>query len=151
VEKVAEQLVERREMLLEYFSLEISPSGDLLSVPLLIKGYTPPMAKLPRFLLRLGPYVDWAEEKACFESILKELAMFYAPEQLPPTPGDPQSLQEEELDEELRVRRQNVRWAVEHVFFPAFKARLVATNSLMKTGVLEVADLKGLYRVFERC
>ena len=150
VERVADQLIERREMLLEYFSFEISPAGELLSIPLLVKGYTPPMAKLPQFLLRLGPHVAWDEEKACFESFLRELASFYVPEQLPPAraggDGD-----EDALDEGVKARRRHVRWAVEHVFFPAFKARLVATNSLMKGGVLEIANLKGLYRVFERC
>lgn len=148
---VAEQLVERREMLLEYFSLEISPVGELRSVPLLVKGYTPSLAKLPHFLLRLGPHVDWAEERACFASFLRELASFYVPEMLPPTPGNTDEAAAEQIDDELRARRQHVRWAVEHVFFPAFKARLVATQSLMKSGVLEVANLKGLYKVFERC
>ncbi|KAF4432073.1 DNA mismatch repair protein MLH1 [Fusarium austroafricanum] len=151
VNRVADQLIERREMLLEYFSLEISPAGELISLPLLIKGYTPPLVKLPRFLLRLGPSVDWTEEKACFDSFLRELASFYAPEQLPTLPGDPESLREEDISNALRARRQHVRHAVEHIFFPAFKARLVATKSLMEDGVLEVANLKGLYRVFERC
>lgn len=151
VARVTDQLVERREMLLEYFSLEISPAGDLVSIPLLVRGYTPSMAKLPRFLLRLGPSVNWAEEKACFHSFLRELATFYVPEQIPtaPAPGDGQS--QEAVPAELRTRRQHVRWAVEHALFPAFKARLVATKSLMDGGVLEVASLKGLYRVFERC
>ncbi|KZL87916.1 dna mismatch repair protein, partial [Colletotrichum incanum] len=153
VEKVAAQLIERREMLSEYFSLEVSPAGELLSIPLLIKGYTPAMVKLPRFLLRLGPCVDWTEEKSCFDTFLKELASFYVPEQLPPTVGGEADEDEGEgrLDDQVAERRRNVRWAMEHVFFPAFKARLVATTSLMKAAVLEVADLKGLYRVFERC
>lgn len=149
-ERVAEQLIERREMLLEYFSLEVSPAGELLSIPLLIKGYTPSMAKLPQFLLRLGPYVDWTDEEPCFESFLKELATFYVPEQLPPLPGNDQA-QEEDIPDEIKARRAHVRRAIEHVFFPAFKARLVATKTFMKGGVLELADLKGLYRVFERC
>ncbi|CAM1511509.1 Fc.00g090220.m01.CDS01 [Cosmosporella sp. VM-42] len=151
VDRVADQLIERREMLQEYFSLEITPAGELLSIPLLVKGYTPPLVKLPSFLLRLGPNVDWTEEKACFDTFLKELATFYVPEQLPALPGDEESLRKEDIPEEVRVRRQHVRWAVEHIFFPAFKARLVATKSLMDGGVLEVASLKGLYRVFERC
>jgi len=154
VEKVAAQLIERREMLSEYFSLEVSPAGELLTIPLLIKGYTPAMVKLPQFLLRLGPCVDWTEEKACFETFLKELASFYVPEQLPPTiGGDTGNGDEREggHDRQIAERRRNVRWALEHVFFPAFKARLVATTPLMKAAVLEVADLKGLYRVFERC
>ncbi|KAI0910094.1 histidine kinase-like ATPase [Ustulina deusta] len=149
VERVAEQLIERREMLLEYFSLEVTPAGELLSIPLLVKGYAPSMAKLPQFLLRLGPYVNWADEKLCFESFLKELATYYVPEQLPPLPGNDQV--EEGVPDEIKARRAHIRRAVEHVFFPAFKARLVATKSFMKGGVLELANLKGLYRVFERC
>ncbi|KAI1127371.1 histidine kinase-like ATPase [Nemania abortiva] len=149
VERVAEQLIERREMLLEYFSLEVSPAGELLSIPLLIKGYTPSMAKLPQFLLRLGPYVNWTDEKLCFESFLRELATFYVPEQLPALPGNDQI--EEDIPDEIKARRAHVRRAVEHVFFPAFKARLVATKTFGKGGVLELANLKGLYRVFERC
>lgn len=151
VDLVSSQLIERREMLLEYFSFELSPAGELFSIPLLVKGYTPSMAKLPNFLLRLGPHVDWTEERGCFETFLKELASLYVPEVLPPTPSEAEAAAAEQVDEELKARRKHVRWAVEHVFFPAFKARLVATNSLMKNGVLEVANLKGLYRVFERC
>lgn len=146
-DKVAEQLISLREMLQEYFSLEITPAGELVSIPLLIRGYTPPMAKLPRFLLRLGPHVDWADEKACFQSFLRELATFYVPEQLPTGTGD----ESEDIPRDVRERRQHVRWAIEHIFFPAFKSRLVATKGLMDGGVLEVASLKGLYRVFERC
>ncbi|KAI3392290.1 hypothetical protein diail_5927 [Diaporthe ilicicola] len=151
VDLVSSQLIERREMLLEYFSFEISPAGELISIPLLVKGYTPSMAKLPNFLLRLGPHVDWTDEGACFETFLKEVASLYVPEVLPPMPGEAETAATEHIDEEVKARRKNVRWAVEHVFFPAFKARLVATNRLMKDGVLEVANLKGLYRVFERC
>jgi DNA mismatch repair protein MLH1 len=146
VDAVVERLVERREMLAEYFTLEVTPAGELVSIPLLIKGYIPSVAKLPRFLLRLGPHVDWTDEKRCFESFLRELAAFYAPEQLPPAPTEG-----EEADAEIEARRRHVRNAVEHVFFPAIKARLVGTKSLMNGGILEVANLKGLYRVFERC
>ncbi|OTA63651.1 DNA mismatch repair protein MutL, partial [Hypoxylon sp. EC38] len=149
VDTVAEQLIERREMLLEYFSLEISPAGELLSIPLLLKGYTPSMAKLPQFLLRLGPHVNWTDEKLCFESFLKELATFYVPEQLPTLPGSDET--EENVPSEIKARRTQIRHAIEHIFFPAFKTRLVATKSFMKGGVLELASLKGLYRVFERC
>jgi DNA mismatch repair protein MLH1 len=151
VEMVAGQLIERREMLLEYFSFEVTPAGELLSIPLLAKGYTPSMAKLPHFLLRLGPHVDWTDEQACFGSFLRELASFYVPEQLPSLPGNAEQLEAEDVPDEIKARRAHVRRAVEHVFFPAFKARLVATKSLMNGGVLELADLKGLYRVFERC
>ncbi|KAK4161275.1 DNA mismatch repair protein Mlh1 [Cladorrhinum sp. PSN259] len=147
VDLVANRLIERREMLLEYLSLEISPSGELRSIPLLIKGYTPPPSKLPSYLLGLGPNVNWNEEKPCFDTLLTELATFYVPERLPTM-----AVEGVGLDAEIKARRSHVRWAVEHVLFPAFKSRLVATRSLMdRGGVLEVANLKGLYKIFERC
>jgi DNA mismatch repair protein MLH1 len=149
VELVSSQLIERREMLLEYFSLEISEDGDLISIPLLLKDYTPSLAKLPNFLLRLGPHVNWTAEKECFATFLRELASFYVPEPLPPSPGPEDA--EEGLDEEIKSRRETIRRAVENILFPAFRARLIGTKSLMKGGILEVANLKGLYRVFERC
>jgi DNA mismatch repair protein MLH1 len=160
VKLVAEQLIERREMLLEYFSMEISPTGELLSIPLLIKGYTPAILKLPKFLVRLGPNVDWESEKGCFETFIKELATFYVPEPLSPAPSEcgdvedqsnPGGNSRDKTDPETRARQDHVHRAVEHVLFPAFKARLVATKSLAQGAVLEVANLKGLYRVFERC
>ncbi|KJZ79847.1 hypothetical protein HIM_00561 [Hirsutella minnesotensis 3608] len=150
VDRVTAQLVERRQMLHEYFSLEISPAGDLVSIPLMVKGYTPSLAKLPQFLLRLGPNVVWTEEKACFRTFVRELATFYVPEQLPTAPAPGQG-RAEDVPADVRARRQHVRWALEHVLFPAFKTRLVATKALMDGGILEVANLKGLYRVFERC
>ena len=145
VPAVVEQLLSRREMLAEYFALEISKAGELLTIPLMVKGYMPPMAKLPNFLLRLGPHVDWKDEKGCFHSFLRELASFYVPEALPPEP-----LKDENDDLDIAQRRSELHRAIENVLFPAFKARLVATRSLLK-GTVEVANLKGLYRVFERC
>ena len=142
---VAEQLISRRDMLAEYFAMEISEEGELLSIPLLVKGYMPSMAKLPNFLLRLGPHVDWQSESGCFQSFLRELASFYVPEALPRSAGLAAS------DEQvLTPRRDELHRAIENTLFPAFKARLVATKSLLR-GTVEVANLKGLYRVFERC
>lgn len=139
---VVEQLISRRDMLAEYFALEISEEGELLSIPLLVKGYMPSMAKLPNFFLRLGPHIDWQNEGACFQSFLRELASYYAPEALPGISGSD--------GETVPPRRDELHRAIENTLFPAFKARLVATKSLLK-GTVEVANLKGLYRVFERC
>lgn len=171
-ETVAAHLIERREMLKEYFSISISEDGSLLSIPLLLKNYMPSLAKLPRFLLRLGPYVDWTNEEACFRTFLRELSAFYTPEQLPTPPtaatpassaddnGTQQSTQEKSSaqsdttstkeDTSITRRRTQLAWMLEHVLFPAIRSRLVATEDLIR-GVVEVADLKGLYRVFERC
>ena len=142
---VCEQLVSRREMLLEYFSLEISDEGQLLSIPLMMRDYMPSLAKLPNFLLRLGPHVDWNDEKACFQTFLRELANFHVPEALPATPTEPA-----QQDEVLARKREQCHRSVEMLLFPAFRNRLIATKSLLKATV-EVANLRGLYRVFERC
>lgn len=45
-------------MLSEYFSLDISESGLVESLPLLLRDYTPNLDNLPNFLMRLGPQVS---------------------------------------------------------------------------------------------
>ena len=144
VDKVFTQLMSRKAMLGEYFSLQISDAGELETIPLLLKGYLPCMAKLPTFLLRLGPCVDWTDEQACFQSFLTELASFYVPERLERKVAG----QQEALD--VAKRRQEMEQILENVLFPALRSRIVATQRMLK-GVVEIANLKGLYRVFERC
>jgi DNA mismatch repair protein MLH1 len=148
VQVTLDQLVQSRSMLNEYFALDISGDGELLSIPLMLKGYMPCLAKLPTFLLRLGPHVNWDDEKDCFDSFLRELASFYSPEALPVASATAEASQE--AQEEAIKRRAQLERSIENVMFPAFRTRLVATKSLRKA-VIEVADLKGLYRVFERC
>lgn len=171
-EMVEAQLIDQRAMLSEYFAIEISEDGYLLSLPMLTKGWVPPLTKLPRLLIRLGPHVDWTNEQACFQSILRELASWCVPEMLTPAPSNNSATQStqtnrdvemggsdgsditldqpDEEDPDVSRRRREVHRAVEHVLFPAFKQRLIATKGMEK-GIIEVANLKGLYRVFERC
>ncbi|USP76011.1 uncharacterized protein yc1106_03285 [Curvularia clavata] len=160
VDVVREQLITKAALLSEYFAIDITPEGELCSIPLLLKDYTPSMGKLPQFLLRLGPHVNWDEEKSCFRTILREIASFYVPESLPfapaPEAGDGENGDGEvqsglDEDPEAAERRQELLHAIEYTIFPACKARLVGTKGMLKNGVTEVANLKGLYRVFERC
>jgi DNA mismatch repair protein MLH1 len=158
VKMVRDRLIDRKAMLADCFSLEITAEGKLLGLPLLVKGYMPSLAKLPNFLLRLGPFVDWETEKQCFHSFLRELASFYVPEAVPPAPtsnltvgeGDAEESMEIDEDPDIAARRIHIEHALEYVLFPAFKSRLVGTKGMLK-GVTEIANLKGLYRVFERC
>ena len=148
---VTNQLIERRAMLLEYFNFVVGEKGELINIPLLMKGYSPSLAKLPRLLMRLGPCVDWLNEEKCFHSFLRELASFYTPEQLPAlVAGQVEGDHPDGFQDENVARKEETTRVLEHVLFPAFKARLVATRGLLK-GVTEVANLKGLYKVFERC
>jgi DNA mismatch repair protein MLH1 len=49
----------RREMVVEYFMPTLSREGMVETIPLLLRDHTPNLDKLPRFLMRLGPQVDW--------------------------------------------------------------------------------------------
>jgi DNA mismatch repair protein MLH1 len=51
-------LMENREMLDEYFALLISEQGIVISIPTLLKGYTPNLYRLPHFLLCIGARVS---------------------------------------------------------------------------------------------
>jgi DNA mismatch repair protein MLH1 len=44
-------------MMLEYFSLDILETGDVKTIPNLLREYTSNLDKLPMFLMRLGPQV----------------------------------------------------------------------------------------------
>ncbi len=57
VQMIVDRIMSRRPMLREYFHTEISEEGMLETLPLLLKGYTPNLDKLPLFLMRLGPQV----------------------------------------------------------------------------------------------
>lgn len=49
---------DRREMLSEYFCLTITDEGLVQTLPLILRGYTPNLDKLPLLLMRLGPQVE---------------------------------------------------------------------------------------------
>ncbi|KAJ8509480.1 hypothetical protein ONZ45_g8355 [Pleurotus djamor] len=143
VEKIFSILMTRREMLAEYFSLRISGNGLVESLPLLLRDYTPNLDKLPGFLMRLGPQVDWTAETECFDTFLRELAYFYVPGPLPgsTTPTSP----------DTEAQNKAERWQVQHVLFPAMRRYLVAQQSLLDGDVVQIANLPDLYKVFERC
>jgi DNA mismatch repair protein MLH1 len=70
---IVELLIERRTMLLEYYAMEISPEGELLTLPLLLRGYTPELCKLPAFLLRLGAEVS--RERVCVRELYRSIVL----------------------------------------------------------------------------
>lgn len=66
----------------EYFSLTLSAfqNARLVTLPMLLKGYVPPIPKLAFFVQRLLDSVPYDDETECFRSVLTHLAQFYAPE-----------------------------------------------------------------------
>ncbi|KXS20066.1 mutL-like protein 1, colon cancer, nonpolyposis type 2 [Gonapodya prolifera JEL478] len=150
--EIVDILVERREMLEEYFSFQIDEGRNICALPLVLKGYTPVMEKLPTFLLRLGTEVNWDTEKDCFRSLVEEFSNFYALE-----PPELYLEDQSEGDGESSTGRdananQSYSWTVEHVVFPAIRTFLIAPKSWSKGGeILEIANLPDLYKCFERC
>ncbi|KAG4305613.1 hypothetical protein PORY_001169 [Pneumocystis oryctolagi] len=136
-------IINFRQMLYEYFSFGITSEGRIYSLPLLLKGYSPNIGKLPLFIYRLLTKVEWNKEKECFCTFLRELALFYLPEPL---------FREQNDIENYEKEKKKMTRILEFVLFPAFKKRLIGTVELVqKKKVVQIATLSKLYKVFERC
>ncbi|THH13620.1 hypothetical protein EW146_g6622 [Bondarzewia mesenterica] len=149
VDAIMDILVSRRDMLAEYFSFCISADGLVESLPLLFQDYTPNLDKLPLFLMRLGPQVNWTSEVECFDTFLRELAYFYIPGPLSPHVTEEAGSGIEKGAESQPEKAE--KWQIQHVLFQAMRRYLLAPRSLLDRDVVQVASLPDLYRVFERC
>jgi len=142
VDRISKTLLARRSMLAEYFKINITSDGEIETLPHLLKEYTPDLNKLPAFLMRLGPQVQWQSEKECFSTLMRELAYFYSPSPSHFIPSIPDG---------AHAQAKAATWQTEHVLFQAIRKFLVAPRSLLENDVVQVANLPDLYRVFERC
>lgn len=89
------------------------------------------MGHLPMYILRLATEVEWSREKACFETLSRETARFYA-------------YTSYTTDEE------HWKWQLEHIHYDYIKKYLIPSEQF-KNSILRVTSLQKLYRVFERC
>jgi hypothetical protein len=102
--------------------------------------------------------VDWDTEQACFDTFLRELARFYAPSALhdtrPPSDREDSEMTVDEMDMSRQQRNDNAlefsRHQLEHVLFPAMRRYAKFPKDSIKH-ITELADVKALYRTFERC
>eukprot|EP00730_Choanoeca_flexa_P014730 TRINITY_DN6546_c0_g1_i1.p1 TRINITY_DN6546_c0_g1~~TRINITY_DN6546_c0_g1_i1.p1 ORF type:complete len:897 (+),score=246.67 TRINITY_DN6546_c0_g1_i1:3-2693(+) len=141
-EHMAKFLIDKAAMLEEYFAIGITEDGSLSSLPCLLDGHLPAFDGLALFLLRLVTEVNWDEEKPCFRTVAREIGRFY------------QHFEQERVttDQASSSEANDPLWTVEHVLFPAFRTMLKPSKTLADRGcALKVADLKELYKVFERC
>jgi len=142
-------------MIDEYFSISITSDGLLESLPMLLKGYTPDLDRLPYFLLCLGTRINWTDEKECFESILKEIAFFYSPRYSHLTSGDDNNEEENgnsDGDGQGREEERHARWQLEHILWPSMRKYTTWKRDSLSNGDLkQVANLPDLFRIFERC
>ncbi|VEN33907.1 unnamed protein product [Callosobruchus maculatus] len=133
--KVSEILVDKSEMLKDYFSVGIDTEGNLYSIPILIDDYIPDSRALPFFVTRLAAEVDWSTEKGCFRTFSRELAAFFA-----------------NIPKETNQHGKDWEWVTEHIIYPAIKQCFIPPKSFIdNAAVLEIANLPNLYKVFERC
>lgn len=142
IECVIENILNMESMFSEYFQLEFT-DGKLTKIPMLLKGVSPSNAKIPFFIYRLGTKVDYLNEKKCFAGILRQIALLYVPDRI--LSGESEEEKLLALMEEGKLNSN-----LEHVVYPELKRRFIATETLLDQ-VVQVADLPGLYKVFERC
>lgn len=132
VDETIERLQHMAPMLRAYYRMGIdATAGTLTTLPLIVSGLEPAPGKLPYLLTRLA-LAPLADEKSYFRYVLQQLALFYLP---PPTAATEVEATDNLLD----------LWV-----FPELRSRFVAPTTLHHD-VIEIADLPGLYRVFERC
>lgn len=141
---VVDLLKSKAAMLDEYFSVEIDEDGNLLTLPLLLDNYDPPLINLPSLILRIASDVEWTSEKECFESFCREMAAFYAvPEK---------KFQSENFEKTENTGEKSINWIMEHVIYTAIKMNLKPPNRFSTdASILRIANLPDLYKVFERC
>ncbi|KAJ3135190.1 DNA mismatch repair protein [Physocladia obscura] len=156
--KIIDTLSERREMIAEYFGVVFSDDGaEIQALPVILSGYTPNLAKLPIFLLRLGTEVDWSEEEICFDNFSAELGLFYACE--PPvqceTTNQEQSMEESEEAKQqstFSVEMSDYNWTLEHVVMKSIRQWYLPSKEMNNSKtIVQVVELPELYKVFERC
>ncbi|GMM29384.1 mismatch repair ATPase [Martiniozyma asiatica (nom. inval.)] len=139
-DSITQCFLEMSEMWEEYFCINIvqrDGSIYLDSLPLMVKNYIPPWSKLALFIWRVITRVEFEDEKACLGGILRQLALFYIPSSVDETTGN-KALQKETLE------------AVENILMPCLKRKFIATENITRD-IVEIANLPGLYKVFERC
>ena len=133
-------LVEKRDMLLEYFNIGITDNGMLTTIPLLLEGYYPASIRIPIFLLRLAVEVDWTDEISCFQGVATELSNYYAYVHFP-SPSVT-ALEESSAYSSLEI--------IENVLLPSLKNHLIP-NDNANNAFTQIGSLEQLYKIFERC
>ncbi|GBN19249.1 DNA mismatch repair protein Mlh1, partial [Araneus ventricosus] len=142
---VVDLLKSKAPMLDEYFSVELDEDGNLLTLPLLLDNYDPPLINLPSLILRIASDVEWSSEKECFESFCREMAAFYAVPEKCFRQGNCSNVEDTN-------GKPSLNWTIEHVIYAAIKKNLKPPSSFSSdTSILQIANLPDLYKVFERC
>jgi len=144
-------LSEKRDMLAEYFSLEmdvLEGQLHLTGIPLILEDFCPWFGGLPLYIVRLATEVDWEDETNCFDTFSIETAQFYCCKEI--SGQSPRyDLEQHGASDEPGLTWQHT---VEYVLYPAIRKLLLPPKECLNDRTLvQVANLPDLYRVFERC
>ncbi|CAI4229000.1 unnamed protein product [Auanema sp. JU1783] len=145
-------LAREREMLNDLFSLtiEMRPSEEdenveipyLVGIPSIIDGYIPQLEGLPALVYDLISEIDWETEENCFKGVCVVLSKFF-------------TIKEDFCEGTLLSglgSKATWKAAIEDLFVPRLKTKLIPTNKLKNEGYINrLTDLHDLYKVFERC
>ena len=139
-------LVDKAEMLHEYFRIGIDLEGNLVSMPDLLGSssvdYLPGPEALPMFFVRLASDTDWTDEQQCFTNIAQHLAALYCA----PVQADGQVYVPGKAPDAVTSN------LITGTLLPAIQHFLLLPNACTFDGTIkEVASLEKLYRIFERC
>lgn len=132
--RIANQIIDNRSMLDDYFAIVVDGSGMLTGLPVIVDGYIPDMMKLPAFVKDLSDTVDWKTEIGALSSICKVIAKFY---ELSWSGGG---------DNEFRSFNKTV----EFIIYPLIKKKL-CPSAQQKSAFGYLSDVSTLYKVFHRC
>jgi len=150
-EASAQQLCSHADLLYEYFGVDVR-NGRLSALPRLLPGHLPQPRAIPGLMRAMITKVDWSEEKACFQSIAKEIAAAYA--ELPAfrplvtTSPNPTAPPVSVAD------KTSIQYIVKNVLHPGLRTALGAPQDFAdpRNGcVVPLTRLEQLYRIFERC
>ncbi|KAN0023203.1 hypothetical protein ACTFIU_011366 [Dictyostelium citrinum] len=150
-------LISKKELLNEYFSIEINDGGELVGIPQVLDHYVPCTDNLPIFLLKLATEVEWEFEKECFTGIVKEISSFFKIEPSFLKLRDQQTQNNQQTTTTTTtnninfIKKDGKEWIIQHLIFPAFRKLSPPKKFANDGSVIQITTLDNLYKVFERC
>lgn len=142
MDTVVDTVMAMHDMFREYFQLDFR-NEQLHMLPMVLRGVQPLREKLPHFVYRLATRVYYSDEQTCLRDVARQIALLYVPDRI--SEGSTESERQQALQQ-----RDELNGVLENAVFPVMKLDFVAPECLVDA-VVQVADLPGLYRVFERC
>ncbi|KAI5970067.1 mlh1 [Candida margitis] len=149
MDEVIASIMKMRDMFDEYFQIKIDQHNNLTTIPMIMQNIQPDFRKLSYFLYRLGTKINYENEKQCLHGILRQIALLYIPEPFEDEEDGDDGFEIEGVAEVV-AKRESLEHDLENVLFPEIKKQFLATKNLARD-VIQIADLPGLYKVFERC